>query len=394
MTVDHSQAGQELDLRVYWRLPDADREAIRLVQVQRYDSTTRRTAPLFPPGQPVHLALPDIGAAPCTIVMGEHGGGLLHLTRLVARAVQVEGSTAVALSLQASGGNVHGGLLPDLKPTFPGDLQALKPICDGFANRRPGSVVHQLLSTVQKLPWSCPPCLLMLHGLEVLPKADTDSIMGLIRGGLDFGRFHSQVRLVLTGLDLQAFSTGPFSTLVDRATIYQTPHLTGAELTGEDPHLQKDADGLAALRLHPRVAREVMDWTGGQPLLVKQLLDQAKLDVPDVEQGGMGTDAWLAGLGPWLAEHPPAAELRSWQISLARIHEQEAPLRREIRALVRGDRLQDVGRNMLPLFVSGWLGLHRVGAAPADLKWGLSRCHRAWGREVLANPARFWKESE
>ena len=306
--------------------------------------------PRFPPGDgmtvhPGDLAWPARPLVPW-VVVGERGSGVTSFARWVQ-------GTLPALGLEAE--------LPHVAEASTGE--------DVGGDTR--HLLRRILGSNGDLPR-----VLVVDQVERLG-ADAPAFFAKVRGALETGTYDPKLQgLFLLGHDETLFDEVTWSGLLSLCKMFRTPYFEMNDLVGPQD-----------LALAPSVAASVLDWTGGQPLLVSQYLDELHRHA----QAPPGAEPWdappelLRRVGMWLVAHPPD-HLRSWRAALLRQLDRRPTVVPLLRDLMRDDLLRDPPPDVIGLYLSGWLSRSRrphgatVDAAPS---WGLSRAHQAWAKDAL-----------
>lgn len=190
------------------------------------------------------------------------------------------------------------------------------------------------------------------------------------------------------------FNATTSSFFQDVADTWRLPHFTAEELS--EAWARGEQTGLLPGRLRgwaPPAVREAaeacVEWTGGQPLLAEAFGERLPVEAPGAPGSAPLREA-LQAVGSWLVDHPPAA-LSAWRRQLAQTFFRfPTELPTFIKECQRGARIPvgDLFPETRCLYTSGWLGESR--RTKEGLRWGFSRCHQRWAREVVLAPDRFW----
>lgn len=211
-----------------------------------------------------------------------------------------------------------------------------------------------------------PRCVLITHLARLHPE-NAKTLLGRIRDRAESGGLDGP-QVIFLASDPKLLTTLPFSHILDVADTYRL-----GDLLVQDVESMWETHGKQKRIDSADLARECIEWTGGNPLLVQIFLRH--MDQSDVQ---------LKDAGPWLLEHAPESTLASWRSDLARLTITDAAARRKMQAFVAGRTESDVWQSMGDLFVAGWIGPNERG------RWTVrSKCHAQWAQEPLRHPERF-----
>lgn len=195
------------------------------------------------------------------------------------------------------------------------------------------------------------------------------------------------VHLVLLGRDEAAFDIEPYSAFLPIVDTCRLPRFTLSELKEMSRRFYAEAPEAD----HDRVARDLLRYAGGQPLLT-QLLFDALLE-PGTARRRPPTEASLRAAYQAVRNDPPVV-LRAWRARLARMIMGDATVHDLARDLARGASypIEEAPPRTSPLCVSGWMS-PGIGANADSSVWRFSDLHRHWAAAVFRDPTRFLSDS-
>lgn len=217
---------------------------------------------------------------------------------------------------------------------------------------------------------------LLMANPERWPRDLRQDVFGELRGRYETRRLNRTSVLMLARRD-ELFDTQPYSDIADFGLVARLAYVdkarVGAYWSTRWKHTALTAETI----------ERVLDWTGGQPLLVNTLLAALSACVP-AAPGGRPSVADAERLGRGLRDNPPGRVWQRWQERLAELCRGSAAIHETMRALSEGQALARPDAAVRDrLLISGWV--REVGET-IQIR---SRCHQAWAREPVRNPARF-----
>lgn len=304
------------------------------------------------------------------VALGPAGAGISTMrTWLAGRSGGEAGSRVVVLDGRTPGdGGAHWATLAARGLGAPEAPATLVP------GSVPGVVLQVLERTREPVAASKPRLidLLVLHHLEYLPELDRQSILASVRAFSE-PLPPTHCRILLAGQDPTVLSVGVYSDIIHSVELVRPPWFDEAEVLALVEHYLPNADAGAREQL----VKTCLEWTGGQPTLVHELLRR----LPEV-----GRPDQLARA---LRDNPPTL-LAEWELSLGQVintNRSCAKLAAELRQDgMRG--VEDPAPDAAALMLSGWMGFVRL---PGEVRgrWRMPRALQEWARPVLANPSRY-----